>query len=201
MRLRDAQEFIGGGQIARMRAAVKPENPPAAGNERGAGKLQDVAAFEQRAAHVVAAPGSLSFLAAAQVVVREDERAPGSAREAHSAVAFFIRVGDAAAGKAVARAEPFGLLRRALHHAHQPHAQRIELRQPLAQLREYLRVKLSAKMSQPQHQRRPLRPAVSEAFLLALGGEIGKIGRHASNGNSRVRFMHHSWSHLEALSH
>ena len=55
-------------------------------------------------------------------------------------------------------AESRCLLGCALHHAGQAYPERLKLRQPLTQLREYFCIELSPKVTQPEHQRRPLGP-------------------------------------------
>ena len=185
----ERDEFICWGQVAGVGAAVEPEDPTAGGDQRGAWKLEDVAVLLEGAGEADPAARLFGFgPAPAQVAGGEDDLFPGAPPEAHGPVALFGGVGDADLGDTVPSAEAGSLLGGALHNAGQADTTRLELGELLAQLREYLDVELSAEVTQPQDQGRPVGPQIGESPGLALGRGVDKIRRRASDRYGSCHF-------------
>jgi hypothetical protein len=138
---------------------MHPENLAAPCDQSGAGQLQDIAVFLEGAFQTDGTPLLLGTRAVLPFRARgENDAQPAGAFQAHGAVAFARRVRDADFLHAMPSAEPGSLFGRALDHAADAHAALLEARERLAQLREAFGIERSAKVTQPQDQRRALRP-------------------------------------------
>jgi hypothetical protein len=144
---------------------MKPEDFPAAGDERRTGKLQHVAVFLKCALQTdrISRCFRLGATTPALRCGKQDAR-PVRALETHSTVAFTLRIGDTDGLDAVAAAEAGHLGRSSLYHATHVDAAFGELGERLAQLREGFRVERSAKMTQPENERGTGEPEFRQAM-------------------------------------
>ena len=117
----------------------------------------------------------------AQGIGSEEDVSPGSPAKTYEPIAFLMWIRDANPFQPMPAAKSRGLLRSALYHAGQTYPERLKLRQPLAQLREYFRIELSPKVTQPEHQCRPLGPELCKVFLPALRRGINKVRCNAAD--------------------
>lgn len=133
----DCKQFFRIGQVAGVRATVEPENFPAHRDERGARQLADIAVFPEGSAQAHARSCFFGFSPPAFQVRRgKDDLTQRCSAEAHCAIGFFFRVGDAAVRQSVRAAEFRGAFGVRLNDADDTYTSLVKGRQPLAQLRE-----------------------------------------------------------------
>ena len=116
---------------------MEPENSSAAGNQRGAGKLQHVAMLLNCPFDADGTPGCFGFGAATAALGTGKQNAPPvGAFESHGPIAGALGIRDADGFDTVSAAEAGHLRSSPLHHASDANAALVELGERLAQLRE-----------------------------------------------------------------
>ena len=162
---------------------MHPLNASILGHQCGAGKLQDVAVLLKSSFQADRKARGLGRCTPPPPFGRGEQDAPPiRAFETHRAVALPVGVRDANRRNAVPPAEARHLLGNSLDHAADPDAALVEPRQRLAQLRECLRIKRSAKMPQPEDQRGPASPEFRQKMELAGSGRVSEFRCCIPNG-------------------
>ena len=155
---------------------MQPEDFSAPGDQGGAGQLQYVAVFLKSAFETDGTSGcSCRGAATAAFGSGKQDVPPGGSFQTHGPVAFALGIRDADSLGSVAAAEACHFGSGSLHHTPHPDAAFKELRERLTQLREGFRVKRSAKMAEPENQRRTLGPELGEAMRFAGGNGVDEI--------------------------
>jgi hypothetical protein len=162
---------------------MHPSKASIRGHQCGTGKLQNVAVLLERSPQADRKARSLGRSSTpAAFRRREKDARPIGAFETHRTVALPLGVRDAYRRHAVPPAEARHLLGSSLDHAAHSEAALFELRKRLAQLRECLRIKRSAKMPQPHDQREPASPQFGKEMRLTGSRRVTKLRRSIPDG-------------------